>query len=558
MPEVGIAGGMQEVEEPDTLLFGGGGHGEATLDEALPGVALRAETSLAPKYRRPDSPLGLVVGRLHSFVGHEGPQRVPLALQFPRQGGRLGIAAFEGKAKQSPIARLEHRHALSERLPVDFPLPPLAVIPQKPLGFGHRPFAQRLGQFLFSFRDGRPVAQQMRMAQCPELVPFVRRPAITDDHPAIGGGDQLSERFLAPAWVQLKERSMLVRDRPQPVEASPVAKTGLVGMDHRGLQNHGPHFLSRDGQSFGGPFADGLDRTDRERCSEQLFGQDRRFPAAQAKTPRQPGHGSRKAWTELAQGNVRRQRGTVHLATARANRPMQPVLGDGHANGRQFRDLVRHGVAAGSGQYGGTARAGDGEVVDHLVGYGGGAESSRMTRLPAGFSSGRLLASQFGGTGRVGGGRDAGVAAVTAQFGFQLFNPGSQAHDGFLLIVDDRQSLGQRPFQTSNPAVPFGNHLFKFGNSLERVKRHADKETRLSQPVESAHQGLPQEIPRERLRYVGALFDLGRMPGSAASGVGRGTVTSSPGETAEKSLNLRDGRIPSPPALYRILWAEHC
>lgn len=76
MPEVGIVGGVQEVEESDALLFGGGGHGKAALHEALPGVALRAETALPPQDRRPDGTLSLVVGRLHGFLFGEGPQRI--------------------------------------------------------------------------------------------------------------------------------------------------------------------------------------------------------------------------------------------------------------------------------------------------------------------------------------------------------------------------------------------------------------------------------------------------------------------------------------------------
>lgn len=371
------------------LLTAGRADAQDALHETAAGVALRAETTLAPQHRAAQRPFGRIVGRFETRFTHERPQRVFVGEQLRTQSLR-GIGPARPGHQQRMHARLDRRHGRLERRAVD-----LAVAIAMPERKHH--LAQRQEVRAPDCRAAAAVDQRLKVAQ--EMTPAqlmaggvdgqIGPVAIRGHDPSVVRPDQLPQRRSGAAGMEQEGRRCAGDHRPQPAAAATLLPASLIEVRAVLLLDNGPDGLIHRGE---GGAADLLEihpaaETDRE--AEEVGKQPPHGAVTQVLVAVEEGHGRRCARTERAGRHICGALGRHEAATAGAADGVIVVGGDERPNLRQLPcklDLGCAGVRVPLGEAGLAVRTCGWEVVADgvdVVGIGGRPLVAGMPLLPA-------------------------------------------------------------------------------------------------------------------------------------------------------------------------------
>ena len=142
------------------LLFQGRDNGHNPFRKTTAGLALRAETALAPQHSGPDQAFGQVIGWLDPFDMHEGPQGGFSFKDVPTGCRRFGVGAGGAQAQQFTHFGLNGLHLFLKGQPWHRSVSNLRPPFKHQVGLGQEVFTQGLGGAA-SLHEGLKITQEV-------------------------------------------------------------------------------------------------------------------------------------------------------------------------------------------------------------------------------------------------------------------------------------------------------------------------------------------------------------------------------------------------------------
>ncbi len=445
--------GIREVvDDPSLLQAQRLHHGQHPLREPTARFAMTAKRAPPPQHRRAQCPLGCVIRRFHSVGTHECPQCRLQLQQVGAERGRLGAAQRRPAVQQVPQPGALALDIAAQTRPLQRPvtdaIPPMEHV----LGKTQQLLTQRPDPAA-ALHERRKVADQMRPAQLAavQLQPVVPTPAVAR-HNTLDRIAQQRRQGGGPATGMNQEEGHATGDRrPQPATPACLFPTGFVGVLAGGLL-YGCGGLGMGRGQCGTDFLlHGTDGAQRPRHAEDRLDHLANTAFAIVAGTTEVSHHRGQAWPDAMRAHAGRDGSVVQRAATRAVPRMALVLGDASGDRRQFGDLVpgrlrvvRPGLLRQGAVATPAVRRQVANDLMNLLGRQADGRGGRMAGLSARFAAGGLLDDGLGRIGRVGRGRQRGIAGVLSQAGLQ--------------VAHERLQFGDTPLQLATTGTaPLGH-----------------------------------------------------------------------------------------------------
>lgn len=247
---IGPANFRQEVKDMALLPTQGNNHRQETFDKAAASRTLSAKAAFAPENTATQGLFSRIVGRLHAFMVHKGPQCRFVFEQAT--AGRLGLLVRHqdsGHLQQGFNLMANGLHGGLERRvgesTITYPMPKREHLPG--LGQQQAPYHRRLAPPVYQSLE---IPLQMRPAELAALIgqPVIGAVPIRSHDTTIIRAQQSHDALLTSRCLEQKDRHCWGTAHPQPTRVILLASACFIYIDHFLLAQEGLRLLHRLGQ----------------------------------------------------------------------------------------------------------------------------------------------------------------------------------------------------------------------------------------------------------------------------------------------------------------------